>query len=116
MIYFLDENFPKKSSDLLKARGNQIIDVRGTDKEGLSDVDLFYIAKHSKSIFLTTDKDFFHTIHLLNKPHSGIVVIALRQPNADNIIDKLKWFLDNYSKENIENKCFLITDNKCNIY
>lgn len=93
-----------------------MIDIRGTRKEGLDDKKIFDLAKKSKAIFLTTDKDFSHTIHFISQPHFGILVIALSQPNAIKILEKLDWFLKKFINSEITNKCFLITDNKCKIY
>jgi predicted nuclease of predicted toxin-antitoxin system len=86
MKFFLDENFPKKAIELLEKRNFEIIDIRGTKKEGLDDNKIFDLAKKSKSVFLTTDKDFYHTIHFTSQPHFGIVVIAISQPNAIKIL------------------------------
>jgi len=36
-------------------------------------------------VFLTTDRDFFHTIPHIHDKHAGIIVIALRQPNRSTI-------------------------------
>ena len=116
MKILLDENFPKKSLVLLKSYMHEVIDIRQTQLEGLEDIKIFNLAKKEKALFLTTDKDFYHTIHFNNKPHNGIVVIALSQPNANNIIEKLKWFLNTFSKNNYKNKCYLITNNYCKIY
>ncbi len=116
MIFFFDENFPKKASDILTRFGHSFIDIRGTEDEGLNDSEIFQLCKKYFAIFLTTDRDFYHTIHLLQKPHYGIVVIALKQPNGNKIIEKLKWFLNSFDIENMDNKCYLILDNQCRIY
>jgi predicted nuclease of predicted toxin-antitoxin system len=116
MKFFLDENFPKKAAYLLSDRGYAVLDVRGTDQEGLKDEIIFELARKAGAIFLTTDKDFSHSIHLKLKPHSGIVVIALKRPDAASILERLKWFLNNCIDQTISNKCFLILDLKCIVY
>jgi predicted nuclease of predicted toxin-antitoxin system len=116
MIFFFDENFPKKAGDVLTRFGHSYIDIRGTEDEGLIDNDIFQLCKINNAIFLTTDKDFYHTVHILQKPHYGIVVIALKQPNGDKIIEKLTWFLNTFDIDNVDNKCYLILDNRCRIY
>lgn len=113
MNFFLDENFPKKANTVLTYHGHIVFDIRGTDKEGMTDNTLFDLAKEKEAVFLTTDKDFYHTIHLTSKPHHGIVVIALRQPNSDAIIEKLNWVIDKMSSFSFENRCLLMTDTKC---
>jgi predicted nuclease of predicted toxin-antitoxin system len=116
MKFFLDENFPAKARIILSEQENEVYDVRGTENEGLSDSDIFHRAQQLQALFLTTDRDFFHTIHFNYKPHCGIVVINLKNPNSDRIIDKLNWFLSNYTNKNHFSVCYLITDTKCMVY
>lgn len=93
-----------------------VFDIRGTAQEGISDIEIFSMAKKEKAIFLTSDKDFYHTIHLTEKPHYGIIVIALRQPNAKAIVDKINWVLDNIEKFTFNDECLLITDKNCTVF
>lgn len=116
MTFFFDENFPKKTKDLLENHGHSWIDIRGTEDEGLPDIDLFEIAKANEAVFLTTDKDFYHTVHFESKPHFGIVVIALSKPNSRSFISKVEWFLEHFGGEDLKDKCFLIKDTVCRIY
>ena len=89
MKFFLDENFPKAAHPLLKNLGHEIFDLRGTSREGSADTKIFQEAQDCEAVFLTTDRDFFHTVPHLYPQHEGVVVIALRQPNRANILDKL---------------------------
>ena len=116
MKFFLDENFPKKAISLLETQQHTAFDIRGSSHEGLEDKELFSLAKKEKAVFLTTDKDFYHTIHLTEKPHYGIIVIALRQPNSKAILDKLEWVLINIEKFSFKNECLLLTDSKCTVF
>ena len=116
MKFFLDENFPKKVISLLEKQGHTVFDIRGTEQEGISDTEIFSLAKKEEAIFLTSDKDFYHTIHLTEKPHFGIIVIALRQPNSGTIIEKITWVLNNIEKFTFNNECLLISDKKCTVF
>jgi len=116
MNFFLDENFQKKAAILLEGKKHVVFDIRGTSQEGLFDLEIIRLAKKKKAIFLTTDRDFSHSIHYTVKPHHGIVVITLRKPDADSILDKLKWILDNISLFEFENRCFLLTDGRCTVF
>jgi predicted nuclease of predicted toxin-antitoxin system len=116
MKFFLDENFPKKVTSVLEQLGHTVFDIRGTSQEGISDTEIFSLAKKVKAIFLTSDKDFYHTIHLTEKPHYGIIVIALRQPNSNAILEKINWVLDNIEKFSFNDECLLITDKKCTVF
>ena len=110
MKFFLDENFPKSSEYILNELGHEIFDIRGTSEEGLSDVEIFKLAQHNEAIFLTTDKDFFHTIPFQFEQHHGVIIITLRQPSGKSINSKLKWFLENFEFQYIKSKVILLRD------
>ena len=116
MNIFLDENIPGSVKEHLKEPGCHVFDVRCTADEGKPDKELFAMAKANNALFITTDKDFFHTIHFEENPHFGIVFIALAQPNSQKILDKAKWFLRTYSDEDFRDTCYLLTDRTCRIY
>ena len=68
MKFFFDENFPRAAAGLLDARGHEWADIRGTDQEGSDDTTIFRMAQQQGAVFLTTDRDFFHTVpHLQYK-------------------------------------------------
>ena len=71
MKFFLDENFPKNAVKYLKERNHKVIDLRGTEQEGLDDNSIFELAQKESAIFLTTDLDFFHTIPYKFVKHHG---------------------------------------------
>jgi predicted nuclease of predicted toxin-antitoxin system len=110
--FFLDENFPRKAIPILKAEGHKVFDLRGTEREGCSDIIIFEEAMKQKAVFLTTDKDFYHTIHFLYENHYGIIVIALSQPDAASILSKLRTALGTIQKMNIHSTSYLLTDQK----
>ncbi len=110
MRFFLDENFPKSASENLVALGHQVFDLRGTSREGCADQDIFAEAQDHSAIFLTTDRDFFHTIPHLFEHHAGVVVIALRQPNREGILAKLEWILNKLSPSEFSNRTIQLRD------
>ncbi len=116
MKFFLDENFPKAGEDLLLSRGHSVVDIRGTNAEGACDNEIFERAQRERAVFLSTDRDFFHTIPHLYPKHFGIVVIALRQPNRKKILSRLSWFLDHYKEEPLAGKAYLLRDRTYSIF
>jgi predicted nuclease of predicted toxin-antitoxin system len=116
MRFFLDENFPKTATKLLVQHGHETFDIRGTNKEGASDADLFLIAQKLQAVFLTTDKDFFHTIPHIFPDHAGVVVIALKQPNREAILAKLAWLLEQVSAEHFTRRVFLLRNSGYVVY
>ena len=110
MNFFLDENFPKTVEVLLKTRGHNVFDIRSTEFEGSHDSSIFIMAQEKKAIFLTTDKDFFHTVPHLFEKHYGVIVIALRQPNRKSITEKLVFALNNIDLSSLESKILMLKD------
>jgi len=110
MRFFLDENFPKSASALLQSMGHEVLDLRGSGREGLADADIFTEAHRSDAVFLTTDRDFFHTIHHIHEQHAGIIVIALRQPNRCAILEKLAWILKRLKPQEFRNRAIQLRD------
>lgn len=112
MVFFLDENFPKKTVPFLNEKGHETLDIRGTPQEGLADSLIFSIAQEKGAVFLTTDRDFFHTVPFLYNEHHGIIVVALSQPNTKTILEKLSVALAHLEKQDIRSHCLLLTDTK----
>ncbi|MDA0839530.1 MAG: DUF5615 family PIN-like protein [Planctomycetota bacterium] len=110
MKFFLDENFPKPAHTLLSERGHEVFDIRGTPEEGMDDTEIFERALDNGAAFLTTDGDFFHTVPHQYPRHKGVVVITLRQPNRESILQKLEWFLDHFSAEELDGRVFRLKD------
>ena len=110
MRFFLDENFPKAAASLISARGHQSVDIRGTDQEGADDDTIFQLAQEHAAVFLTTDRDFFHTVPLLVTGHHGVVVVALRQPSRQGILNRLEWLLDHVESTAFKNRVFELRD------
>ena len=116
MKFFFDENFPKTAEALLAAAGHTVLDIRGTDAEGAEDRDIFVMAQRKQATFLSTDRDFFHTIPHLFPDHYGIVVIALRQPNRRAILSRLSWFLEHLGDQALVGKAYLLRDRTYAVY
>lgn len=115
MRFFLDENFPKSCGEFLTKNGHLVFDIRGTCKEGMDDISIFTLAQENDSIFLTTDKDFFHTIPFKFPMHCGIIVFCFNQPNRKLIIEKLEWVLNNVALNDFNSKILFLRDNSYSI-
>ena len=109
MTFLLDENFPLSAAVFLRDRGHVALTVSETCGLGAPDEVVFAEAQQRGAVLVTSDRDFYHTIPLLHPEHSGILVIAFRQPNRSAIMARLGWFLDNISLP-IVNKVYLLRD------
>ncbi len=116
MTFLLDENFPRAARGLLESAGHDVRDVRGSPIEGGSDVEVFDLARRLRATLLTTDRDFFHTVPHLYANHSGVVVIALRQPNRRNILARLEWFLRKFAQSDLQDSVYELRDRTYVVY
>jgi len=113
MHFFLDENFPLSVLPIIESLGHSAIRALDIFDQGSSDEELFTYAINNKAIFLTTDKDFYHTIPMkCNVRGAKIIVIAISKPNSKNIIDRLLNFLHTIDLERMSEGIFLINDRK----
>jgi predicted nuclease of predicted toxin-antitoxin system len=76
------ENIPNVTVHELRARGHDILDIRGTERQGIFDDELWPLAQTEQRMLITTDKGFSEH---RNEPHHGVLVVRLRQPNEQRI-------------------------------
>ncbi len=110
MKFFLDENFPKSAAEFLRQAGHDVTSPHDEELLGVPDEVLFGRCQEIEACFLTTDRDFFHTVPHLYENHFGVVVIALKQPNRSGILSRLEWFLSHVAEETVPDRVFQLRD------
>lgn len=110
MKFLLDENFPKLAITHLREKGYDVYDIKDLIGRGASDQQVAEIAQLHHATILSTDRDFFHTLSHQTTQHFGMIVIALKQPNAAKILARLDWLIDQFSEEEIVNRAFQLRD------
>ncbi len=93
MDILVDENIPLASVEQLQQMGHNVLDIRGTSDEGISDKLLWNKACQEKRLLITTDRGF---AHYRDMKHYGLLIVALRRPNRlkinERIIKAIKTF------------------------
>lgn len=95
MNIFVDENIPLMTVRALREMGHNIIDIRGTADEGMTDDNLWEIVQQKKQLLITTDKGF---VQHRNELHYGILIIRLRQPNRRKIHERVMQAMERFSE------------------
>ncbi|MDB4265422.1 DUF5615 family PIN-like protein [bacterium] len=116
MNFLFDENFPKSARAYIESLGHTILDFLEEGDRGASDEVVMSMAIDRSAVVLTMDRDFFHTIGRQYEGHSGIVVVALRQPNRLAIIERLSWFFENIATELLKGRTFQLRDTTWIVY
>ena len=73
--------------------GHDVLDIRGTPDEGVSDELLLKKACEESRLLITTDRGF---ASYRDREHYGILIIALRKPNrykiSKRVVEAMKRF------------------------
>jgi predicted nuclease of predicted toxin-antitoxin system len=112
MIFFLDENFPRPALAHLRDAGHKASHALDIFPPGTTDDKLFAHAQEQNAIFVTTDKDFFHTIPLSFARHRGAIVITLRKPNRADLLRRLTDSLTLLGERDLNDAVWLVTDTR----
>ena len=94
MKVLVDENMPNLVVRNLRAFGCDVLDVRGTESEGISDDELWKLAQREKRLLITTDRAF--TTRRAER-HHGILIVLLRQPNRFEIAEHVDLAIRQFS-------------------
>lgn len=94
MKIFVDENIPLKTVKELVLQGYDVVDIRGTEDQGITDEVLWQKTQELQCLLITTDKGF--TIHR-EKSHYGILIILLKQPSRQKIHQRVLQALKRYT-------------------
>ena len=112
MKFFLDENFPRPALLQLHSAGHAAVHALEIFPPGTADAQLFAHAQQDHTIFITTDKDFYHTVPLAFAQHQGAIVITLRRPNRDVLLRRLSDALLTLGERTLANTVWLVTDTR----
>ena len=96
MRILADENFPNITVGELWAMGHDVLDIRGTERQGMFDNDLWALAQNEQRALVTTDKGF--SMHRDDR-HYGLLVVRLRQPNEQRIHARVMAALRQFTEQ-----------------
>ena len=96
MDILVDENIPLVSVEQLQQMDHNVLDIRGTSDEGMSDELLWNKACQEKRLLITTDRGF---AHYRGEEHNGILIISLRRPNRLKINERVIKAIKTFSPE-----------------
>ena len=107
MKIFADENIPLMTINALRELGHEVIDIRGTADQGITDEVLWRKAQDQKCILITTDKGF---ASYREQSHYGILIIRLRQPNLSKIHSRVIQTINKYSPKQWRGLMVIVRD------
>jgi predicted nuclease of predicted toxin-antitoxin system len=113
MKILVDENIPRMTVLALREAGHDVMDLRGTPDEGLTDPEVWQRAQSEQRLLITTDRGF--GLHRL-EPHSGVLIARLRQPNRLRLHGRILIALAQFSGPEWTGLTVVIRDSLMNVY
>ena len=96
MQILVDENIPRPTVARLRELGHDVLDIRGTPREGMKDELLWELAQKEKRLLISTDRRF---LRYWNVSHNGALVVLLSQAKLQTIHAKIMQTLDQFTPE-----------------
>jgi predicted nuclease of predicted toxin-antitoxin system len=107
MKILVDENIPRTTVTALIDRGHDVLDFRGSAREGSPDADLWNIALREERLLITTDKGF--SAHR-REDHAGVLIVRLRQPNRKRIHNRVMLAFSRFGEDQWRGLTVIIRD------
>lgn len=92
----VDENIPIVTVEELRNFGHDVLDIRGTADQGITDDMLWARTQAERRLLISTDKGF---VQRRDESHSGILVVRLRQPNEQKIHKRVIQAISQFSEQ-----------------
>ncbi len=96
MKIVVDENIPARTVRALRRLGHDVIDIRGTSDEGITDDALWGRVLGQRAVLVTTDKAF---VRHRDETHYGILIVRLRQPNRIKIDERVLQAVQRFKED-----------------
>lgn len=107
MRIFVDENIPLITVRELREQGFDVIDIRGTESQGITDEVLWSKSQKRKCLLVTTDKGFSN---YREEPHHGILIICLKHPTREKIHKSVMQAIKRYTEKEWSGLMVVIRD------
>jgi len=96
MRVLIDENIPVITAQALRDLEYDVLDIRGTSDQDMTDKSLWDLTQGQRRLLITTDKGFAQRRDEL---HHGILIIRLRQPNRHRIHQRIMQAMEQFEPE-----------------
>jgi len=109
----LDENLPARLAGILSTRGHDVHTVPDENLSGRSDADIWQAACKEGRLLVTQDMDFSDVRRFAPDTHAGLLLLRLREPGAQALIDAVTAVVDEMPGWH---SCFVVvTENKVRV-
>jgi predicted nuclease of predicted toxin-antitoxin system len=111
----LDENLPVRLVEILKRSGHEVDTVPSENLAGKPDSNVWAAARSAGRFFITQDLDFSDVRQFAPGSHPGILIVRLREPGANALIDRIASTLKEHPLESLAGCFAVLSDRKLRV-
>lgn len=111
----LDENIPHRLAGILIDMGHDVDTVPEEGLAGYDDASVWNNARREGRLLITQDLDFSDVSRFSPGTHSGLLLVRLRNPGRQALIDRILNVFHSEAEENWKGCFVVITERKVRI-
>lgn len=111
----LDENLPSRLVPLLENLGHQVDTVADEGLTGKPDTEVWNAAQREERFLITQDLDFSDTRQFQPGTHPGLLLVRLREPGANALLEYVGRTLQDNPLESFSGCFIVLTEHKLRI-
>jgi len=116
MKFLIDEDMPRSTATMLKARGYEVLDARDCGLRGASDQEVFKFAQREGAIILSGDAGFGNLMHYPAGTHCGIVVAHFpNEVSTSELNGQIAKALDSLTEADLSRNLVILEPGKIRI-
>ena len=96
MKFLFDESVELRLGSYLKVQGHDVKAIATDYTYGVEDEEVLKIAKSEQRILITNDKDFGELVFRYHHPHTGVILLRLKQVSFQMKQERLAEVLTTY--------------------
>ena len=111
----LDENLPVRLARALEKLGHDTDTIPEEGLTGQNDIQVWEAAQETDRFFITQDLDFSDTRRFTPGTHHGILLVRLRDPGRNALLQRIHGLFQTESVENWRDCFVVVTDRKLRV-
>ena len=111
----LDENLPVRLVEILAGLGHEVDTVPAEALAGRTDRDVWAAVRAAGRFLITQDLDFSDVRQFAPGTHPGILVVRLRNPGANALVDRISSAVNEHPLDLLAGCFAVLSDRKLRI-
>ena len=111
----IDENLPPRLADELRQFGHDAVSVLEQNMGGAPDTEVAKICQEERRVILTLDTDFLDTEAYPPDQYWGIVVLRLRRPGIQQVLEAFGQLVTYLGQSSLDGKLCVVSETRVRV-